>query len=93
MPTDAERFCHGDKALSIHLSFMPFYLWMCRANDNVHGLGTNRDDPRHGLNHMFQPLAAIDESEAADDLPVGKFKSRLWRCPRCRGECQALRAV
>ena len=39
------------------------------AHDQVQGVRAGVNNPRHGLDHEFQPLAAIDESEGANDFP------------------------
>ena len=70
---------HLDQALPVNLALLKLDLRMGGAHDQIDSLGTGGDDPRHGLNHVFQPLAAIDQSESAYHLPAGEVPAVLVR--------------
>ena len=76
---DAQRFGHFDQALPVDFALLPLDLRVGGADDQINGLGTSGDDPRHGLNHVFQPLAATDQSESANHPPAGESQPRLVR--------------
>ena len=63
---DAERLGHRDQALAVDFPLLAFDLGVGNTHDQVKGLRTGGHDPGHGLDHVFQPLASIDESEGAN---------------------------
>ena len=82
---DAQRFGHLDQALAIDFAFLALDLRMGGAHDQINGLGTGGHDLGHGLDHVFQPLAAIDESEGANHPPAREPQPRLVRAIALKG--------
>ena len=66
MSADAQRLGHRDQALTVDLALLAFDLGVGRAHDQVQDLRTGGHDPGHGLDHVLQPLPAVDEPESAD---------------------------
>src|SRR5208283_4215343 len=61
--TDAQRFGHFNQAFPVNFTLLPFDLRVGGAHDQVQSIRASGDDPRHGLNHVFESLASIDQSE------------------------------
>ena len=68
MRADTEIFGHFDQACAVHLPFLTLNLRMRCADDQIECLRTGSHDLRHGLNHVFQSLASIDQPKGANDL-------------------------
>ena len=92
MRADAQRLGHLDQALAIDLALLTLDLRVGGAHDQVHDVGTGGDDPGHGLDHVFQPLAAIDQSEGANAPAGPRAPAAPCACRRARRQPPALHA-
>ena len=92
MRADAERLGHRDQALPVDFSLLAFDLGVGNTHDQVEGLRTGGHDPGHGLDHVFQPLAPIDESEGANHASARQVPAVPCGSRRAREGPPALRA-
>src|SRR5438309_2174412 len=75
--SNAQLFSHLDQALSINFPFVTFDLRMRDSDDQIHYIWKDGDDPGHRADHVFQSLAAVDESEGANNPPPREPQPRL----------------
>src|SRR5207249_379007 len=70
MGADAQSLGHLDQAVAVNLTLLALDLWGGGAHDQVDDLRTDGHSPGHGLDHIFQSLPAVDESEGANYPPA-----------------------
>ncbi len=83
---DAQRFGHLDQAFAVDFALVTLDLRVGDAHDQVNRFGTSGDDPGHGLDHVFQPLASIDEPEGANHPPARQPQPGLLRAVALIGD-------
>jgi len=74
MVADAQLVGHSHQAGAIDFPFLPFDQGMRGADDQVQRFGTGGHNLRHGLNHVLEPLAAVDQPKSANRASVGEAK-------------------
>ena len=74
---DAQRLGHPGQGLPVDFSLPALHLRMCGPHDQVQNLRVGGHDPGHGLDHVFQPLPAVDETESTEHSPAHEAQTCL----------------
>ncbi len=75
--TDRSYACH--QALAVSLALASNEVGMCRAENDIHGVGAAAQDRRHGVDHDFDSLVGRQQTERQDDRFAAKAEFILCR--------------